>query len=227
MSPAPIAVFDLDGTLADTAQDLVATLNLVLGAEGIPPLPIDQARDMISAGGRGLLERGFEAAGREAAPGLIEELYRRFLAHYGDNLCVATRLYPGVIGALDRLRAEGFDLAVCTNKFEAHSVNLLQALGIADRFAAICGRDTFPYFKPDPRHLTMTIERAGGDACRAVMVGDSYSDVAAAKAAGIPVVAVSFGYPDRPVQDFGPDLIIDHFDELFGAVQNLLAETAA
>jgi phosphoglycolate phosphatase len=226
MTTAPTAVFDLDGTLADTARDLVATLNVILGQEGIPPLPVEKAGDMISAGGRGLLQRGFEAARREPTPDLIEDLYRRFLAHYGQNLCVATRLYPGVPGALDRLERDGWRFAICTNKMEGHSLKLLAALGVADRFAAVCGRDTFPWFKPDPRHLTMTIERASGDPRHAVMVGDSYSDVAAAKAAGIPVVAVSFGYPDRPIREHGPDAVIDHFDELFGAVQSLVAAEA-
>jgi len=225
-SSPPIAVFDLDGTLADTARDLVATLNVILGQEGVPPLPVEKAGDMISAGGRGLLQRGFEVAGREPAPALIEKLYLRFLAHYGENLCVETRLYPGAIEALDRLEAEGVELAICTNKMEAHSVRLLEALGVAQRFATICGRDTFPWFKPDARHLTMTIERAGGDPRRAVMVGDSYSDVAAAKAAGVPVVAVSFGYPDRPIREHGPDIVIDRFDELFAAVRSLLAVEA-
>lgn len=223
MTTPPIAVFDLDGTLADTAHDLVATLNVILGQEGIAPLPVAEAGDMISAGGRGLLQRGFEAARREPAPELIEDMYRRFLAYYGDNLCVATKLYPGAVAALDRLEAEGFRLAICTNKMQAHSLKLLEALGVAGRFAAICGRDSFPWFKPDPRHLTLTIERAGGDPRRAVMVGDSYSDVAAAKAAGIPVVAVSFGYPDRPIREHGPDVVIDHFDALFAAVQQLVA----
>jgi phosphoglycolate phosphatase len=226
MTIRPLAVFDLDGTLADTAHDLVATLNVILGQEGLPPLPVAEAGDMISAGGRGLLQRGFEAARREPTPDLIEELYRRFLAYYGENLCIATRLYPGALEALDRLEADGFKLAICTNKMQTHSVKLLRALGVADRFAAICGRDAFPWFKPDPRHLTMTIERAGGDPRRAVMVGDSYSDVAAAKGAGVPVVCVSFGYPDRPIREHGPDLVIDHFNELFDAVQQLMAVEA-
>ena len=223
---APTAVFDLDGTLADTAHDLVATLNVILGQEGIPPLPVEKAGDMISAGGRGLLQRGFEAAGREPAPALVEDLYLRFLAHYGDTLCVATRLYPGAVGALDRLERDGWRLAICTNKMEAHSLKLLAALGVRDRFATVCGRDTFPWFKPDPRHLTMTVDRAGGDPARAVMVGDSYSDVAAAKAAGIPVVTVSFGYPDRPIREHGPDAVIDHFDDLFAAIRSLVAAEA-
>jgi len=227
MPCAPLAVFDLDGTLADTAHDLVATLNVILGQEGVRALPLDQARDLIGAGGRVLLQRGFEAAGLELAPSRLDDLYRRFLVHYGENICRETRLFPGVVAALDRLEADGFALAICTNKIEAHSVALLKALGIADRFGAICGRDTFPYFKPDPRHLTLTVERAGGDPRRAVMVGDSRSDIAAAKAAGIPVVAVTFGYTEVPVQELRPEAVIDHFDQLFGAIQGLLVAEAA
>ena len=218
---APTAVFDLDGTLADTAPDLVATLNAILGREDIPPLPAEQARTMIGAGARALVERGFAAAGLEIAPGRLDELYRDFLVHYAANICVETRLYPGVAEALDRLQMAGFGLAVCTNKVEAHAVQLLDVLGVAGRFGAICGRDTFAYFKPDPRHLTLTVERAGGDARRAVMVGDSRTDIVTAQAAGVPVVAVPFGYTDTPVEDLGPDAVITHFDELFDAVQKL------
>ena len=224
MSPAsPIAVFDLDGTLADTAPDLIATLNVVLEAEGLPRLPIEQARDLIGAGGRALIARGFEAARREPTPDKLETLYHAFLAHYGEHLCRATRLYPGALAALDRLQARGFRLAICTNKMEAHSVGLLRALGVADRFATICGRDTFPWFKPDPRHLTSTIARAGCDPRRAVMVGDSYSDVTAAKAAGIPVIALRFGYADRPLEELGPDRIVDSYDEVVEAVLDCIA----
>ena len=223
----PIAVFDLDGTLADTAGDLVGTLNVILGREGLSPLPVRKARDMIGAGARALIERGFEAAGRELTPGRLDELFRGFMAHYGENICVRTRLYPGVRTALDRLEAAGFILAVCTNKVEEHSVKLLRELGIGHRFAANCGRDTFAYFKPDPRHLLLTIERAGGNPARAVMVGDSRTDIVTARNAGIPVVAVPFGYTDVPVRDLNPDLVVDHFDGLFAAVERLLRPLAA
>ncbi|MFL4974745.1 MAG: phosphoglycolate phosphatase [Microvirga sp.] len=219
---APIVAFDLDGTLADTAPDLIMTLNAILAQEGLPPLPLERARNLIGAGARALIERGFEVAGRELAPGRLDELYRDFLAIYADNLCVETRLYPGVIESLDRLDADGFRLAVCTNKVERHSVLLLEALGIADRFAAICGRDTFPYIKPDPRHLTLTIDQAGGDRRQAVMVGDSRTDIVTAKAAGVPVVAVTFGYTDTPVRAMDPDRAIDRFEQLFEAVQDLV-----
>ena len=221
-SSSPIAVFDLDGTLADTAPDLIATLNAILDAEDVPRLPVTQARELIGAGARALIERGLGAAGHAVTPDRLDALYRKFLVHYGETLCVETTLFPGVVAALDRLQAAGFRFAVCTNKIEALSVRLLRLLGIGERFAAICGRDSFPYCKPDPRHLTLTIERAGGDASRAIMIGDSRTDVATAKAAGIPVVAVTFGYTEIPARDLGADRVVDHFDDLVAAVRDCM-----
>lgn len=218
----PTVVFDLDGTLAETAGDLVGTLNVILAREGLAPLPLARARDMIGAGAKALIQRGFTAAGAPLLPERHERLFAEFLDHYGRHICDHSHLHPGVTAALDGLAARGFRLAVCTNKVEAHAVQLLAALGIAGRFAAICGRETFPYSKPDPRHLTLTIARAGGDPARAVMVGDSRADIAAARAAGVPVVAVTFGYTDAPVRELGPDRVIGHFDELCGAVDDLV-----
>ena len=223
----PIAVFDLDGTLADTAGDLVGTLNVILKQEGLLPVPLAQARDMIGAGAKALLQRGFEAAGKELTPAYLDELFKQFMVHYGENICVETTLFPGVTEALDRLEAAGFILAVCTNKMEEHSIKVLDELGIGHRFAANCGRDTFPYFKPDPRHLMLTIERAGGDPHRAIMVGDSRTDIVTAQNAGIPVVVVPFGYTDVPVRDLGPDLVITHIDELYSGIERLLRPLAA
>lgn len=214
----PIAVFDLDGTLADTAPDLVAALNAVLAEEGLPSLPFEKARDLIGAGARSLILRGFNEAGYSAVDDArLERMFRFFIDFYSRNLLRETKLFPGVPEALDRFREEGWVLAVCTNKFEDQSLRLLELLGIADRFAAICGRDTFPYFKPDPRHLTLTIERAGGSQSRALMVGDSVTDISTARAAGLPVVAVPFGYSDVPVAELAPDHVIGHFDELWTA----------
>jgi phosphoglycolate phosphatase len=181
---------------------------------------------MIGAGARALIERGFEAAGKELAPSHLDTLFKQFMVHYSENIRVRTELFPGVVEALDRLEAAGFLLAICTNKFEEQSVKLLDKLGIGHRFAANCGRDTFPYFKPDPRHLTLTIERAGGDLSRAVMVGDSQTDIVTAQNAGIPVVAVPFGYTDVPVESLNPDVVIQHFDELFTAVERLMKTVA-
>ena len=221
MVPPPIAVFDLDGTLADTAPDLIGTLNVILAREGLLPVRLADVRDMIGAGARALVARGFEGAGRELTPAKSDELFRDFILHYGKNICRESRLFPGAEEALDELAAMGFRLAVCTNKVEDLSRRLLEELGVAGRFAAICGRDTFPYAKPDGRHLTMTVAAAGGDPARAVMVGDSGTDIAAARDAGVPVVGVTFGYTDVPVRDLGPDLVVDGFPELPGALASL------
>jgi phosphoglycolate phosphatase len=219
----PIVVFDLDGTLADTAPDLMATLNTLLAQEGLPTLPMERAKSLIGAGARALIARGYETAGLELTPERHELLFQQFLTLYRQNICNETRLFPGVVAAMDSLGASGFTLAVCTNKVEGHSRLLLEALGITGYFAAICGRDTFPFCKPDPRHLTETIAMARGDAGRAVMIGDSHTDIATAQAARIPVIAVPFGYTDQPVETYGPDRVITHFDALPQAVEDVLA----
>jgi phosphoglycolate phosphatase len=221
--PRPLVVFDLDGTLADTALDLVATLNAILAEEGARPVPLEQVRDKVGVGARALLERGFGLSGYKVAPARLDQLYLEFLDRYGRNICVRTRLYSGVVEALDLLEALGYRFAVCTTKVENHAVRLLEGLRIAHRFAAITGRDTFPFLKPDPRHLTATILQAGGDPRHAVMVGDSRTDVAAAKSAGVPIIAVSFGYSDVPVRDLGPDLVIDSFAALPDGVERLVS----
>ena len=221
MTLPPIAVFDLDGTLAETAPDLIATLNVILRREGLPEVPLSKARDMIGAGARAMIERGFELAHKDLTPTHSDELFEQFLAIYGDHLCVGSHLFPGVSEALEELSRAGYRLAVCTNKVELHSRRLLEQLGVADRFAAICGRDTFPWCKPDARHLTKTIEAAGGDPARAVMVGDSRTDIDTAKAADIPVIAVPFGYTDVPVGELGPDAVVQNFGELVAAIAAL------
>lgn len=220
--PPPIAVFDLDGTLADTAPDLIHVLNVIMAREGLPEVPAEAARDLIGFGSRALVARGFETAGRELTPAHAEALFALFLDLYADRLCVDTRLFPGVEDALDQLEAAGFRLAVCTNKVEAHSRRLLDLLGIGSRFAAICGRDSFAWCKPDPRHLTMTVEAAGGDLARSVMIGDSKTDIDTAKAAGIPVVAVPFGYTEIPVAELAPDAIAQSFRDIPEAVARLV-----
>ena len=220
--PFPLVVFDLDGTLAETAGDLMGALNHVLSLDGLPPLPVDQARSLLGAGGRALIRRGFASAGRPLDEGRLEDLFGRFLAFYEDHIADHSHLYPGVVAAMDRLEADGFAFAVCTNKLEGTAKRLLAALGVADRFKVICGQDTFAVSKPEPGALLGTIARAGGDPARCVMVGDSRTDIDTAKAARIPCVAVDFGYTDRPVATFEPDRVISHFDALADAVASLV-----
>lgn len=227
MTAPPIVVFDLDGTLAETAGDLIGTLNVILAREGLPPVSLDQAREMIGAGAKAMIQRGFSAAGAPLPPERLDALFVDFLAHYGEHLLDKTHLYPGVTEALDALRERGYRLAICTNKVERHAVDLMRLMGLADRFAAICGRETFAWFKPDGRHITETIRMAGGDSARAVMVGDSKSDVDAARDAGIPVIGVPFGYTDIPIDDLDPDRVITHYDALVEAVESVLERASA
>jgi phosphoglycolate phosphatase len=217
----PTLVFDLDGTLADTAADLIRTLNVILARLDVPPVPAVKARDVVGAGARAMLERGLALGGRTVTSAELGELFRDFLSHYAENLAVETRLFDGAENALAAFAERGHRLAVCTNKMEEHSKRLLDALGVANRFDAICGRDSFAWAKPDPRHLTLTIEKAGGDPRRAIMIGDSRTDIDTAKAAGLPVVAVDFGYTDVPVRKLGPDRIVSHFNDLAAAVEEL------
>ena len=210
----PIIVFDLDGTLVDTAPDLLSSLNHCLGLAGLTHAEPSALRRFVGMGGRVMIERAFASQQCLLETTQLDELQAAFLAHYGGNMPGQSLPFPGVLAALDRFEAAGYAAAVCTNKLEALSTALIGALGISHRFTAICGADTFAFRKPDPRHLIETILRAGGDPGRAIMVGDSRTDIDTAKAAGIPVIAVDFGYTDRHVREFEPSRIISHFDEM-------------
>lgn len=223
MSLPPIVVFDLDGTLAETAPDIMRTLNVILEREGLPALPVERARELVGAGARALIERGFKVSGRPLGAEKLELLFEDFLTIYAEAVAPNSFIHDGVIGALDTLAAEGFVFGVCTNKPILHTRLILDHFSITDRFAAIAGRDSFPFFKPDPRHLTQTIAEAGADPRRAVMVGDSHTDIATARAAGLPVICVPFGYTDVPIESLSPDLVIQHFSELPQAVRQLTA----
>jgi len=211
-------VFDLDGTLVDTAPDLIETLNVVFTRDGLPPLDYAAARDMIGGGARRMIESALKLQGRVLTEGVVDRLFADFIAHYGAHVADRSQPFPGLDAALDRLASRGCQFAVCTNKLESLSRLLLEALGLSRRFAAICGQDTFGMQKPDPEILRRTIRAAGGALQRAVMVGDSGTDIATARAAGVPVVAVDFGYSETPVRELGPDRVISHFDQLADAV---------
>jgi phosphoglycolate phosphatase len=221
LSGATIA-FDLDGTLVDTAPDLVGTLNTVLAQEGLPALPMEAVRMMIGRGARVMLERGFAAAGEPLDTSRSDALMERFIATYLDRIARESTPFPGVVEALDRLRSAGARLSVCTNKPTHLSIALLEALDLSRWFDAIVGRDTAPAAKPDARHLFAAIEQAGGQVARALLVGDSETDINTARNARLPVVAVTFGYTEIPCADLNPDALIDSFAELPAAVARLL-----
>ena len=215
---APTIVFDLDGTLIDTAPDLVDTLNVVFAREGWPPVPYATARNQIGGGARMMIQRGVAAEGIAIAPEKLDQLFADFIAHYAEHIADRSRPFPGLIDALDELTARGFRLAVCTNKLERLSMRLLKQLNLAERFAFVCGQDTFGIQKPNPEVLRRTVAAAGGDLTQAIMVGDSITDIRTARAAGIPVIAVDFGYSDLPLSELGPDRIISHFAHLRSAI---------
>ncbi|HEY9236825.1 MAG TPA: phosphoglycolate phosphatase [Phenylobacterium sp.] len=220
-------VFDLDGTLVDSAPDLIGTLNVILAQEGIAPLPIEEARPFIGYGARRLIERGFAAQGHPAPAERMDGLFARFIAHYNEHSADLTRPFPGAVAALEAMKDAGARLAVCTNKLTGLSVPILERLALAPLFDAVIGADSAPAAKPDPRHLVHTIEAAGGLTGRAVMVGDAATDAGAARAAGVPLVLVSFGYTEIPAAELAPDILIDHYDQLPNACLRLLTACPA
>ena len=214
--------FDLDGTLIDTAPDLMRCTNYALGLAGLAPVDDTVLRPIISYGARAMIVRGLAVHGKALTDGEIERLFKRFIDHYVATISRESRPFPGLIAALDWLEANGARLAVCTNKLSGMSHRLLEDLDMVRRFRCIAGRDTYPHHKPHPAHLLRTIEQAGGRADRAIMVGDSDVDLATARAANVPMIAVSFGYCDPPVATFGPDMLIGHYDDFPAAVQKIL-----
>jgi phosphoglycolate phosphatase len=211
-------VFDLDGTLIDTAPDLVDTLNVVFAREGLPPVAYETARNLIGGGARAMIARGLEAEGRSATSALLEQLFADFIAYYSDHIADRSRPFSGLVDALDALAADGCRFAVCTNKLERLSVSLLEKLNLARRFVVICGQDTFGIQKPDPEVLRRTIKAAGGSPTHAIMIGDSATDIRTARAAGVPVIAVDFGYSEQPVAELKPDRIISRYAQLPAAI---------
>src|SRR6516164_4420497 len=211
-------VFDLDGTLIDTAPDLISTLNLVLAGEGLPPMAYDDARRLIGGGARRMIERALLAQGRHPTSGDFDRIFRVFIDHYSAHIADHSRPFPELDNVLNRLAADGFRLAVCTNKLEWLSLRLLDTLNLSRYFAAICGQDTFGIQKPDPQMLRLTIRRAGGEVRRTIMVGDSMIDVRTARAANVPIIAVAFGYSEVAPETLNADRLVTSFIELPHAI---------
>jgi phosphoglycolate phosphatase len=216
-------VFDLDGTLADTSADLLAAANacfqdMGLGAQLGPG-------DALTAfqGGRAMLRLGFARAEQGSGEAAVAAAFPVFLGHYAEGLDRETRLYPGAVAAVEALRAAGYACAICTNKPEGLAEELLRRLGIRDLFGALVGADTFPVRKPDPLPYRASVERAGGQVARSMLVGDTLTDRDTARAAGVPVVLVSFGPEGDAVARWQPDAVLDHFDGLAAIALRLIS----
>ncbi|MDI7863865.1 phosphoglycolate phosphatase [Rhizobiaceae bacterium n13] len=225
---SPLVVFDLDGTLIDTAPDLVASLNHTIAAAGLAPVGYEDLTFLVGNGAKMMIEKAFVLREKPLNAEDLPHLLERFITHYSASMPGESRPYPGLVDALERLKTSGFRLAVCTNKIESLAVTLIERLQLTHHFATITGGDTFPVRKPDARHLLGTVERAGADPRRTVMIGDSINDIMVARNAGVPSIAVPFGYSDVAVDSLGPNHVIGHFDELTPAlVEGLLQRQAA
>jgi len=211
---APLVIFDLDGTLIDTAPDLIDSLNHTIAAAGLAPVTFDDLTHLVGQGVRVMIRRAFDLRKTPLDEPTANRLFDRFMEHYEAHMPGKSRPYAGVAECLDRLSAAGMRLAICTNKLEQLALPLIERLGLSDRFAAMTCGDTFSVRKPDARHILGTIERAGGDPAASVMVGDSVNDILAAHNAGVPSIAVSFGYSDVAVETLDPGHVISGYDEL-------------
>ncbi len=223
----PLVIFDLDGTLLDTASDLIGAVNRVLADEGLPPMDGARHRPTVGKGGRAMVAAGLADAGVTVDDARLDALTERFVDYYIRHVADETQPFPGMVAALDRLAGCGVALAVCTNKREVLAIELLEKMDLLPRFAAVVGGDSLDVRKPHPGHILGTIRAAGGRSESAVMIGDSAADIDAARAAGVKVVGVSFGYTDVPVSELGADAVIDHYDDLVGALAALSPALAA
>ncbi|RFZ89232.1 phosphoglycolate phosphatase [Shinella sp. WSJ-2] len=221
---ASLVVFDLDGTLIDTAHDLVASLNHTIGLEGLDPVGYGDLTYLVGHGGQVMIKRAFSLRGRDITDGELERMLDVFVQHYAEAMPGVSVPYPGLVEAMDRLADAGYRLAVCTNKMEGLARRLIDGLGLTARFAAITGGDTFAVRKPDAEHLLGTVRLAQADPKRTVMVGDSLNDILVARNAGVPSVGVPFGYSDVPIAELKPSHVVTHFDELTpDLIERLLA----
>lgn len=214
--------FDLDGTLVETAPDLIGVLNVLLEERGLPTVPMSSARRLISGGVKALLTHGFEEAGATFDPDAETALMDRFIDLYLARIADESRPYPGVVETLEAFAKAGARLVVVTNKRTDLSVALLDALDLSRRFASIVGPDVVSARKPSGAHLKEAVERVGGDPACCIMVGDSYPDLATARALGAPIILTTFGYSETPVADLDADAVVDRFSDILEIVDALL-----
>lgn len=217
----PTVVFDLDGTLADTSGDLLEAANACFRDLGLGNLLTAEDRGTALKGGRAMLRLGFSrVTGFDETH--VDAQYQQLLEAYANAIDNHTFLYDGAMKAVADLKAEGYKVAICTNKPERLAETLLQSLGVRHEFASMLGADSLPVRKPDPEHLLETVRRAGGDVTRCVLVGDTVTDRDTSKNAGVPSILVTFGPGDENVRDLAPEGLISHFDELLSEVRRLI-----
>ncbi len=215
-------LFDLDGTLVDSAADLCRATNEVLKHQGRRPIEVNDVRQMIGDGAGVLIERAFRLTGEPCPKKKLPELMNIFINFYDGNGAIETRPYPGVMAVLEKLKAEGIQMAVCTNKPQGPAEGILEELNMTPYFQSVIGGNALPYRKPDRRHVEAVLNQLGVSHEEALFVGDSINDVQAAQNAGLPIVAVSYGYTRVPPNEFGADALIDQMSELPKAMENFI-----
>jgi len=217
--PGPALIFDLDGTLADTAPDLLGATNAVLAARGRPGMDLTSLRHMVGFGARALILQAMEASGEPITEEDLPPLVEIFLSYYRDHIADGSVLFPNVMETLAQLKGDGARLAVLTNKPQVLTDLLLPALGMGSTFAAVYGAGRKGYTKPDPRIFHDVVTDCGGGP--GVMIGDSITDLNTARAAGAPCVLVSYGFTPVPARNLGGDAVIDDFAELPQVLRDL------
>lgn len=209
-----LIIFDLDGTLIDTSHDLLDSLNYCLKTVDLEPVEYEQLAFLIGQGAKAMLTRAFDLRKRPVSDSELNDFFDLFVSHYGENMPGRSKAYDGLLEALERLRSDGLRFAICTNKHESLAQSLMEKLGMSDQFVVLTGGDSFPFRKPDGRHILETIKLAEGKPNRTIMIGDSINDIAAAKNAGVRSIGVPFGFSDVPIEDLEPNAVISHYDEL-------------
>lgn len=216
-----LIIFDLDGTLAHTAPDLLGTLNRITKTYELDKMGMNEFGQIIGHGAKAMIKRAFELNKKQLDDVTLEELFKKFLEDYSQNIANETTLFKNVLDAMDDLKEKGFSFALCTNKTENMARLLLKELDVTHRFKSITGGDSFEFRKPDARHLIKTAELAGHKISNAIMIGDSETDINAAINAQIPSVAVTFGYSDKPIKSLGATKIISDFNELSSIIESI------
>lgn len=216
------AIFDLDGTLAHTAPDLVGAANDLMDEHGLPRMDVSIAEKTAGFGAKALIRAGFDNANEQYDDARVDALFQPFLDRYAARIADESHFYDGAEEVLDTLARDGWLLGICTNKPESLAIELMKAFGALDRFGALLGADTLPVRKPDPEHLFQTIARIGGDPSRSVMIGDTDTDLKTARAAEIPCILTTFGYSHIPVARLKPDAIVDHFSQIPAALERVI-----
>ena len=220
--PVEALIFDLDGTLVDTAPDLMAATNHIMALEGRPAVSELQIRQFVGHGAMDLIKRGLAATGTVPDEARLKILHRQFLDYYGKNIATHSKLFDGLMPLLDQAAARGLKMGVCTNKVEGLSSKLLEEIGIAKYFTAVVGGDTLPIMKPNPEPYFEVARRLRVDASRSLMFGDSETDILTAQNTGVPVIAVTFGYTPQPVQTYNPTHVISHYDQAWPIISQYL-----